>query len=272
MPGGCQHQAWEVEYLGTGSGITLIGEATVIVRTLARMRRTEKMALSRIAMGPAAAWRLANPDSTANDDSAAQLYRRELRWLRDTRAILGPGGEDLLLSALAGTPSATSDQEQEPAPEAERKAESDAAPALQKYRPKECRGVADRACAKVITTRSPRCEDCRAEHSRLKRQGDNRNNYQNNQEDRQEKRRGRYHAQVAEAKRKVAEAERMRVEEEEMEKAAEIRRKREAAKKMYAKLGIDLQVQQAIIRRQSFGDRTFIPGIDDHLLEPYPRP
>ena len=32
------------------------------------------------------AWRLTNPESTASDKNAAELYRREIRWLKSVEA------------------------------------------------------------------------------------------------------------------------------------------------------------------------------------------
>lgn len=94
---------------------------------------------------PAAAWRKVNPGKEASDKSAADMFRRELRWLARW-----------WLEEHPGAPALASDWWQ---------------------RPKRCIGVDDRPCGKKIDRRQTRCTACTKEQRRKKRTDYNRNHH-----------------------------------------------------------------------------------------------
>ena len=51
------------------------------------MYRAERMLVRRVLYGmrPAEAWRFVNPNSKSNDNSAAELTRREIQWYQRNR-------------------------------------------------------------------------------------------------------------------------------------------------------------------------------------------
>ena len=133
-----------------------------------RKERAERMWQLRFEEGlsPADVWRAVKPDNKAKDP--AELYRREIRWHRknygvvdapeESRVASGPNLASLAVGGMSVE--VTGDTAVKPM--------------------KRCAGVADIPCGKETSGRSPRCDDCREEHERLRRQGNNRNYYADN--------------------------------------------------------------------------------------------
>ena len=182
-----------------------------------RKERAERMWQLRFEEGlsPADVWRAVKPDNKAKDP--AELYRREIRWHRKTYGVVdapeesrvvleGDEASDLASLAVGG-------------PSVEVTGDTAVKPV------KWCAGVADTPCGKEISGRSPRCDDCRKEHERLRRHGNNRNYYADNKWARWAKRmkakvEARFEAErVAAEKRVEAEAARKR----EVERRRQIR-------------------------------------------------
>ena len=147
--------------------------------TAARRARAELLLMMRvISKTPhAEAWRAVRPNARCNASSAAELVRRELRWLDDVRereaeerrAQSGPldmlfGGfnPDILIAE-----SEPDEPSEEPAPP-------------QKTR--RCEGVAGRQCEQKIPAlwNQKRCATCAKETWKLQKQGYNRTYYQAN--------------------------------------------------------------------------------------------
>lgn len=174
-----------------------------------RKERTEKLIqLLAEGMSPADAWRVVDPKSKAKGKSAADQTRRDIGWYRErycvTDSSAGPNGSNGAASLNGAHAEVTEDVAAKP---------------TRPTKPvKRCLGVEDKPCEKEITGRSPRCDECRKEHTRLRRQGENRNDHRRHGERRKEE----------EKERQAAERRRLQEEQEEQERqAAELRRKEE---------------------------------------------
>ena len=141
------------------------------------MCRAERLLVRRVLHGmrPAEAWRFVNPNSKSNDNSAAELTRRELQWYERNRVDLSRR-----FGRFADPP---------PSPPGDRHARSEkggsAAPM------KRCAGLADRPCRKKMLPRRKRCATCSKENRRRQKQGYNERYFQANRETLNEKRRER---------------------------------------------------------------------------------
>ena len=126
-------------------------------------------------MPPAEAWRFVNPSSESNDNSAAEMTRREIQWYERNRVDLSRR-----FGRFADPP---------PSPPGDRHARSEkggsAAPM------KRCAGLADRSCRKKVLPRRKRCATCSKENRRQQRSGYNQRYFQANREPLNEKRRER---------------------------------------------------------------------------------
>ena len=141
------------------------------------MYRAERLLVRRVLHGmrPAEAWRFVNPNSKSNDNSAAELTRRELQWYeRNREDISRRFGRFADVSASSPEPfQARSEEGGSTAPM------------------KRCAGLADRPCRKKIPARRKRCATCSRENRRRQKQGYNERYFQANREALNEKRRER---------------------------------------------------------------------------------
>ena len=128
-------------------------------------------------MSPAAAWRVVDSDSKATDSSAAERTRSEIRRYRERYCVVdAPGESDGLEGGEAGGPNGA----------ALNGAAAEVAEDVAAKPAKRCAGVAGGPCGKEISGRSPRCDDCRKEHGRLRKQRNNRNDHRRHGEERKE--------------------------------------------------------------------------------------
>jgi hypothetical protein len=181
-----------------------------------RKERAEKLQQLRSeGVRPADAWHQVAPESKAANSRAAELTRREIRRYRERYGATAapeeqpaPGGGEV--GGLNGaSPNGTAAEVT-----TEDAAAKPAGPS------KLCAGVEGKPpCGKEITGRSPRCDDCRTEHERLRKQRNNRNDYRRHGVDRKERA----------VLRELAEEERQRQEAE--RKAEEERQRQEAERK-----------------------------------------
>ena len=127
-----------------------------------RKARAERLLqLREEGMSPAAAWRVVDSDSKATDSSAAERTRSEIRRYRERYCVVdAPGESDGLEGGEAGGPNGS----------ALNGAAAEVAEDVAAKPAKRCAGVAGRPCGKEISGRSPRCDDCRKEHGRLRKQ------------------------------------------------------------------------------------------------------
>ena len=145
--------------------------------TQERMYRAERLFVRRVLYGmrPAEAWRFVNPNSKSNDNSAAELTRREIQWYEQNRDSLPQR-----FGRFADVPASSPDPFQ---------ARSDdgcsAAPM------KRCAGLADRPCRKKVLPRRKRCATCSKENRRRQKEVYNQRYFQANREPLNEKRRER---------------------------------------------------------------------------------
>ena len=140
-----------------------------VMKEQVRKERTEKLIqLLAEGMRPADAWRVVDPKSKAKGKSAADQTRRDIGWYRErycvTDSSAGPNGSNGAASLNGAPAEITGDVAAKPV--------------------KRCLGVEGRPCEKKITGRSPRCDDCRKEHERLRRQRNNRNDHRRHGEKR----------------------------------------------------------------------------------------
>ena len=142
-----------------------------------RMHRATRLLMYRALgeMPPAEAWRLVNPNSKSNDNSAAELTRRELQWYERNREDLSRrfGRFADVSQSLLGHHQARNEPGGSAAPM------------------KRCAGLADRPCRKRITTRRKRCATCSKENRRRQKEVYNERYFQANRETLNEKRRER---------------------------------------------------------------------------------
>ena len=148
-----------------------------------RIARVEELRrLCRSGVPAAAAWRTVKPNARANDRAAAEQARREIRWYEN-------GGDSLY--------QAVQEKLQE------------------ELRKRQCRGVEDRPCEKMVRPPRQHCTACAKEQRRRKKQGYNRDYSQDNREALSTKQRQRRHAAreraAAEARQKRREAEQARL-------------------------------------------------------------
>ena len=146
--------------------------------TQERMHRATRLLMYRAVgeMPPAEAWRLVNPNSKSNDNSAAELTRRELQWY-------ARNSDDL--SRRYGRFAAPL---QSPPGHFQARSEDGRGSAVAM---KRCAGLADRPCRKKIPARRKRCATCSRENRRRQKQGYNERYFQANRETLNEKRRER---------------------------------------------------------------------------------
>ena len=136
-----------------------------------RLQRV-RLLLAHVAEGcsEAVAWRKANPRNKASDKSAAEMFRREMRWIARRWMKYHPAA-----------PAPASDWWQEP---------------------KQCIGVDDRPCGKEIPRWRKRCPTCATEQDRLNRRGYGRTYYRSHREPantKRNERRGRQHQRERDA-------------------------------------------------------------------------
>ena len=138
------------------------------------MYRAERLSVRRVLYGmrPAEAWRFVNPKSKSNDNSAAELTRRELQWYERNREDLSRrfGRFADVSQSLLGHHQARNEPGGSAAPM------------------KRCAGLADRPCRKKMLPRRKRCATCSKENRRRQRQGYNERYFQANREALNEKR------------------------------------------------------------------------------------
>ena len=126
-------------------------------------------------MPPAEAWRFVNPNSKSNDNSAAELTRREIQWYERNRDSLSQR-----FGRFADVPASS------PEPFQARSEDGGSAAPM-----KRCAGLADRPCRKKMLPRRKRCATCSKENRRRQKQGYNERYFQANRETLNEKRRER---------------------------------------------------------------------------------
>lgn len=146
----------------------------------ARKERAERLLQLRDeGVRPAAAWREVDPDYKGKDSSAAEQTRRAIREYRKKYCVVDEPGED------GGPESGAADGSDGASlngTAAEVTGDAATKPA------KLCIGVeGGPPCGKEVSGRSPRCEDCRAEHERLRKQRNNRNNNRRHKEEYKER-------------------------------------------------------------------------------------
>ena len=230
-----------------------------------RKARAERLLQLRFeeGMSPADAWRVVDPDSTAKDSRAAEQTRREIREYRKKYCVVDESGEDggPNGAALNGTA-------------------AEVTGGVATKPPKRCIGVeGGPPCDKEISGRSPRCEDCRKEHERLRTQRNNRNNNRRHKEKYKEhglwKRLAtalRCHlARLQEEEERCRqEAEKRRQEEEKEAQEAE-RRRREKERAALAPILAAIKAEEERIanrpKRRSLGDGRFITEYRDGRRE-----
>ncbi|MCY4442166.1 MAG: hypothetical protein OXE53_18405 [Deltaproteobacteria bacterium] len=109
----------------------------------------------------AEAWRIVNPGSKASDQAAAELTRRELRFLDEQRALQREKerqdflASNLSIQGLLQRGFAEDEEDEEDTVE------------------HQCIGVAGQPCENERDGRSKRCSTCRAEHKRRLRRRQN---------------------------------------------------------------------------------------------------
>ena len=152
--------------------------AMPVMNEQVRKARAERLLqLREEGMSPAAAWRVVDSDSKATDSSAAERTRSEIRRYRERYCVVdAPGESDGLEGGEAGGPNGS----------ALNGAAAEVAEDVAAKPAKRCAGVAGRPCGKEISGRSPRCDDCRKEHGRLRKQRNNRNDHRRHGEERKE--------------------------------------------------------------------------------------
>ena len=144
------------------------------------MYRAERLLMYRVIreMPPAEAWRLVNPNSKSNDNSAAEMTRREIQWYERNRDSLSQR-----FGRFADVPGSSHEPFQ---------ARSDDGCTATPMKPmKRCAGLADRSCRKKVLPRRKRCATCSKENRRQQRSGYNQRYFQANREPLNEKRRER---------------------------------------------------------------------------------
>ena len=128
-------------------------------------------------MPPAEAWRFVNPNSKSNDNSAAELTRRETSMVRtEQRGVSHATFRAIRRRSSVVTGSTFQARSEEG---------GSAAPM------KRCAGLADRPCRKKMLPRRKRCATCSKENRRRQKQGYNERYFQANREPLNEKRRER---------------------------------------------------------------------------------
>ena len=141
------------------------------------MYRAERLLGRRVLHGmrPADAWRFVNPNSKSNDNSAAELTRRELQWYERNREDLSRrfGRFADVSQSLLGHHQARNEPGASAAPM------------------KRCAGLADRPCRKKVLPRRKRCATCSKENRRRQKEVYNQRYFQANREPLNEKRRER---------------------------------------------------------------------------------
>ena len=138
-------------------------------------RRKDARPSSATRNASAEAWRFVNPKSKSNDNSAAELTRRELQWYeRNKEDISRRFGRFADVSASS------------PEPFQARSDDGCTATPMTK-----CAGLADRPCRKKMLPRRKRCATCSKENRRRQKQGYNQVYFQANREALNEKRRER---------------------------------------------------------------------------------
>ena len=144
------------------------------------MYRAERLLMYRVIreMPPAEAWRLVNPNSKSNDNSAAEMTRREIQWYERNRDSLSQR-----FGRFADVPGSSHEPFQ---------ARSDDGCTATPMKPmKRCAGLADRPCRKKMPARRTRCTTCSTENRRRQKEGYNQHYFQANREPLNEKRRER---------------------------------------------------------------------------------
>ena len=141
------------------------------------MHRATRLLICRVMekMPAAEAWRFVNTTSKSNDNSAAELTRREIQWYQRNRDSLSQR-----FGRFAGVPASSPDPFQARSEEG-----GSAAPM------KRCAGLADRPCRKKVLPRRKRCTTCSTENRRRQKEGYNQHYFQANREPLNEKRRER---------------------------------------------------------------------------------
>ena len=141
------------------------------------MYRAERLLVRRVLYGmrPADAWRFVNPKSKSNDNSAAELTRREIQWYERNKEDLSRrfGRFADVSQSLLGHHQARNE------------------PGVSAAPMKRCAGLADRPCRKKMLPRRKRCATCSKENRRRQKQGYNERYFQANRETLNEKRRER---------------------------------------------------------------------------------
>ena len=195
-----------------------------------RKARAERLLQLRAeGVSPAGAWLEVKPNYKGSEKSAADLTRREIGRYRKRYGVVDAPGEDgEPEDDEAGGPNGAAPN----GAGAEVTGDVAAKPAKATKPVKLCLGVEDRPCGKEITGRSPRCDDCRKEHGKLKKKAQNQGSHRRNKEARKERRIGRQEAKSRQQKEKERqEAERRRKEEERRRQQQEERERQEAERK-----------------------------------------
>lgn len=148
-----------------------------IAEQVRKARAERLLQLRSEGMSPGDAWNEVKPGNKAKDP--AEMCRRAIREYRKKYCVVDEPGEDggpesgaaggLAGASLNGTAAeVTGDAATGPA--------------------KLCIGIeGGPPCGKKVSGRSPRCEDCRAEHERLRKQRNNRNNNRRHKEEYKER-------------------------------------------------------------------------------------
>ena len=126
-------------------------------------------------MPPAEAWRLVNPNSKSNDNSAAEMTRREIQWYEQNRDSLSQR-----FGRFSDVPASS------PEPFQARSEDGGSTAPMTK-----CAGLADRPCRKKVLPRRKRCATCSKENRRRQKEVYNQRYFQANREPLNEKRRER---------------------------------------------------------------------------------
>ena len=236
-----------------------------------RKERAERLLQLRFEEGLSAAdaWCVVAPHNTVKDSTAAEQTRREIRRYRNRYCVVDAPGEDGgPEGGEAGGPNGAS-------PNGTSAEVTGAAAAKPTKRVKRCLGAGDEPCGKEITGRSPRCEPCRAEHERLKRQVQNRDSNLRNKEARKMRHLGRrliaaLRCRLAllqeEQRRRLVAAEKRR-QEEERQRQKEADRKKAILAKFRAEVEAKWKAEEERIarlpRKKSIGDGRFLTTYPD---------